>query len=145
MQPALIVLDHKQPATLLNTDSFPTEGFVDSGMKQKRSKMWDIKWHYLRYKEVLEQLRVYWDIGMNNDADYFTKHHPPIRHRQMRPRCINALNLLITIPYTIRLCDGMFNPFLCNQSCINSLKPIRAEPQYMIAKYPIVRHLNRSR
>ena len=47
-----------------------TEGFVNSGMKPKSSKTWDTNWHWLREKEVLEQLRVYWDIGTKNDADY---------------------------------------------------------------------------
>ena len=43
------------------------------GIKPKRSKTWDMKWHWLIDKKVLEQLRVYWDIRTNNDADYFTK------------------------------------------------------------------------
>ena len=38
MRPALITLDHKQPATPLKTDNSTTEGFVNSGMKPKRSK-----------------------------------------------------------------------------------------------------------
>ena len=72
--------------TLLKTENYTTEGFVNSSKKTKRSKTWDMKWHWFREKEVLDQLRVYWDRGTNNDADYFTKHHPPIHHRQMRPR-----------------------------------------------------------
>ena len=35
----------------------------------------------LRDKELLEPLGVYWDKGTNKEADYFTKHHPPIHHR----------------------------------------------------------------
>ena len=38
MQPALITLYHKQPATPLKTDNSTTEGFVNSGMNPKRSK-----------------------------------------------------------------------------------------------------------
>ena len=38
MQPDLIALDHKQPETPLKTDSYTTEGFVNSGMKPKRSE-----------------------------------------------------------------------------------------------------------
>ena len=62
-QPALIVLDQKQPETPLKTDNFITEGFVNLGMKKKRSKTYDMKWNWLRDKEVLEKLRVHWDIG----------------------------------------------------------------------------------
>ena len=85
MKPSLITLDHKKPATPLKTYNSMTEGFVNSGMKPERSKTWDMKWHWLREKGFLEQLRVYWDKGTNNDADYFTKHHPPIHYCQMRP------------------------------------------------------------
>ena len=90
IQPALITLYHKQPSTTLKTENSTTEGFVNSGMKPKRSKTWDMKWHWLRDKDVLEQLRIYWDKRTNNDADYFTKHHPQINHCQMRPQYIHT-------------------------------------------------------
>ena len=68
--------------TPIKTANSTTDGFFNSGMKPKRSKTWEMKWQWLRDKEFLEQLRVYWDKGMNNDNDYFTKHHPPIhRHK----------------------------------------------------------------
>ena len=37
MRPALIALDHKQPATPLETDNSTTEGFLNSGIKPKSS------------------------------------------------------------------------------------------------------------
>ena len=46
MRPDLILLDHKQPETPLKTENSTTEGFVDSGMKPKLSKTWDMKWHW---------------------------------------------------------------------------------------------------
>ena len=60
MRPALITLEHKQPETPLKTDNYTIEGFVNSGMKPKRSKIRDMKWRWLRDKEVLEKLKVYW-------------------------------------------------------------------------------------
>ena len=86
-------MHHKQPSTPLKTNNYTTEGFVKSGMKPNFSKTWDMKWHWLRDKEVLEQLRVYWDSGKNNDTDYFTKHHPPIHHPQTIPWYIHTSNL----------------------------------------------------
>ena len=56
MGPALIVLDHKQPAAPLNTDNSTTEGFVNLGMKPKHSKTWDMKLHWLGDKELLDKL-----------------------------------------------------------------------------------------
>ena len=122
MRPALILLDLRQPATPLKTDNSTREVFVKSGMKLKRSKIWDMKWHWFREKEVLEQLRIYWDKGMNNDADYFTKHHPPIQHCQIIPRYISTSILVRKIPQTIRLCEGVLNRVPGTQSRVNSLK-----------------------
>ena len=62
-----------------------------------------MKRHWLRDREVLDQLRVHWDIGTNNNADYFIKNHPQIHHRKMRPSYIHTSNLVGTILQTIRL------------------------------------------
>ena len=45
---ALIELDHKQQETPLKKENYTTEEFVNLGMKPKRSKTWDMKWHWLR-------------------------------------------------------------------------------------------------
>ena len=64
MEQDLITSDQKQPVTPLKMDNYTLEGFVNLGMKQKkRSKTWDMKWHWLRDREVLEQLRLYWYRG----------------------------------------------------------------------------------
>ena len=127
MWPALITLEHKQPATHLITENYTTEGFVNLGMKTKSSKTWDMKWHWLRDKYVIDQLRVYWDKVTNNDANYFTKHHPPIHHRQMRPRYIHTSNLVRTVPQTIRLYEGVLNRVPGTQSHVKYLRSIRAK------------------
>ena len=88
MRPNLISLYHKQSDTPLKTENSTTEGFVNSGIKPKHSKTWDIKCHWLIDKKELEKLRVYRDRGMNNDTDYFTKHPPPIHRCQIQPRYI---------------------------------------------------------
>ena len=62
-----------------------------------------------RKSDLVEKLRVYWDRDTKNDTGYFTKHHPPICHRQMRPFNINTSNLVRKILQTIRLCEGLLN------------------------------------
>ena len=118
MRLALITLDHKQPATPLKTDNFTTEGFVTSGMKPKRSKTWYMKCDWLRDNDILEQLIVCWYKGTINDADYFTKHHPSIHHRQMISWYIHTSNLLRANPQTIRLWEGVLNRVPGTKSCI---------------------------
>ena len=126
IQSALITLDHKQPATPLKINNYITDFFVNSGMKQKRSKKWYIKCHWLRDNEVLDQLIVYCDRGTKNDANYFTKHHPPIHHRKIRPRYIHTSSLVRKITQTIILYKCVLNRVPFTHSCINCLKTIRA-------------------
>ena len=73
-----------------------------------------MKWNWLRNKEVLEQLIVYWDNGTNNYAVYFTNPHLPTHHRQLRPRYIHTSNTVIKlshrkIPQIIILWEGVLN------------------------------------
>ena len=78
---ALLDLGHPQPPTPLKTDSSTSNDFVHANMKRKRSKSWDMRYHWLRDRTLQQHLQIYWDRGSNNHADYFTKHHPPIHHR----------------------------------------------------------------
>ena len=50
----------------------------------KKSKAWDMQLHWLQDKENQRFFKVFWDKGKNNGADYFTKHHPTVHHRQIR-------------------------------------------------------------
>ncbi len=91
---ALKELDHPQPPTPLKTDNSTATAFVHSSMKQKRSKSWDMRYHWLRERQLKDQLRIYWDKGINNDANYFTKHHPPKHHQMMWSKYILKANLI---------------------------------------------------
>ena len=80
----LISLNHPQPPTPLKTDNTTSTGFVHSNIKMKKSKAWDMRFHWLREKMAHEHLRIYWQPGSTNYADYYTKHHPTIYHKKMR-------------------------------------------------------------
>ena len=88
----LEALGHKQPPTPLKTDNSTSNAFVNWSLRQKKSKSWDMKFHWLRNKEQMKHLRVYWERGKKNKADYFTKHHPTIYHKLMRSKYILALH-----------------------------------------------------
>ena len=85
---SLQALGHPQTATPFKTDNSTSNSFVHANIKQRRSKTWDMRWNWLRDKATHKQLRMYWDKGENNKADYFTKHHPPPHHRVMRPQYV---------------------------------------------------------
>ena len=90
----LLALGHPQPPTPLKTDNTTASSFVHANIRQRRSKTWDMRWNWLRSPAAKEQLRIYWDRGQNNQADYFTKHHSPAHHLLMRPQYVlNARNM----------------------------------------------------
>ena len=75
---------HLQHPTKLKTDNSTTNSFAHATMHMKRSKTWDMSYHWLRERKTRKQLDIYWDKGINNHADYFTKHHPPAHHLTQR-------------------------------------------------------------
>ena len=81
----LEAMGHKQPATPLKTDNNTANGIINNTMKQKRSKAIDVRFYWLRDRVKQGQFYVHWDAGVNNLADYFTKHHPAAYHKRMRP------------------------------------------------------------
>ena len=95
----LIDIGHPQPPTPLKTDNSTASNFTQCNMKQKKSKSWDMRYNWLRCRETQQQLRIYWDRGTNNLADYFTKHHPPKHHIHMRP-------------YFLHMCNNITNRFM---------------------------------
>ena len=73
--------------------------------------------HWLRDKEVLKHIRIYWDKGKNNDAEYFTKHFPPSVHQQQRNCYMQSAHIATTLKYRsqtelIRLCEDVLNQVL---------------------------------
>ncbi len=44
----------------------------------------DMCFHWLRDQEAQGQFKIYWQPGQTNLAEYFTKHHPPAHHVNVR-------------------------------------------------------------
>ena len=89
----LTQLGHPQPPTPIKTDNSTTISFVNSNIRQKKSKSWDMRFHWLRDRETQNQFYYYWDRGIHNDADYFTKHHSPKHHLANRHKFFHIPNL----------------------------------------------------
>ena len=84
----LQALNHPQPPTPLKTDNSTSHGFIHDNIHMKKSKSWDMRYHWLRDRISQKQFHFYWQPGKNNDADYFTKHHPTVHHRQIRHKYV---------------------------------------------------------
>ena len=109
----LEALDHTQPPTPVKTDNTTAKGFVYNNIVLKKSKSWDMRYHWLRDRENQKHIHVYWDKGNNNDANYFTKHFPANEHREQRNRYVqdrlahmysSVLNMCLSITSSARVC-----------------------------------------
>ena len=78
-------IGHKQlQSTPLRTDNSTSAEYVNKNIQMKRSKTWDIYLYWLRDKELCKKIKILWDKGSNNGADYFTKNYSIIYHRRIR-------------------------------------------------------------
>jgi hypothetical protein len=77
-------LGHPQPATPIQTDNAVAEGIINDKVKQRRSKAIDMRFYWVRDRVRQGHFRIHWKKGSDNLADYFTKHHAPAHHREMR-------------------------------------------------------------
>ncbi len=85
-------MGHPQPATPIQADNACAVGLANDTVKQKRSKAIDMRFYWVRDRVKQGQFIIYWKKGVENDADYFTKHHPPAHHRRMRSRYLHEAN-----------------------------------------------------
>jgi hypothetical protein len=80
----LTEMGHSQPATPLQTDNACAAGIANKSIKQRRSKAIDMRFYWIQDRVSNGEFRVYWQRGIENLADYFTKHHSPSHHRRHR-------------------------------------------------------------
>ena len=86
----LIAMGHPQPLTPIKTDNSTALQFVQSNIKQKKSKSWDMRLNWLQDKETIDKMfHFYWKPGSENIADYHTKHHPPKHHLNVRHKYVH--------------------------------------------------------
>ena len=69
-------------------------------------------------RQTKKDLLIHWEPGTNNNADYFTKHHSPTRHKQVRTRYIlkgfNIIHKKIRNKFSIvkpHECEGVLIPW----------------------------------
>ena len=84
----LHILGHPQPPTPIKTDNKTATSFANNTLKNKKSKSWDMRYYWIKDKVSNQDFVIYWDRGLNNYADYFTKHFPASYHQKNRPTYI---------------------------------------------------------
>ena len=78
-------LGHPQPSIPLRTDNSTASGIINGTFAQDRSKAMDMRFYWIVDRVKQGQFKVYWERGITNLADYFTKKHPASHHKKVRP------------------------------------------------------------
>jgi hypothetical protein len=83
---ALEEMGHPQPTTgtPLETDNSTAHDILTATVRMKRSKAFDMRYHWLKDRIAQKQFNLYWAPGKLNKADYHTKHFPPAYHKAER-------------------------------------------------------------
>ncbi len=66
-------MGHPQPKTPIQTDNFTAEGVINHKIQPKRTKAMDMRFHWLRDREVQGQFRIYWWLGKKQPRRLFYK------------------------------------------------------------------------
>jgi hypothetical protein len=85
-------MGHPQPPTPIQTDNSTASGIANDNIKQQRSRAIDMRFYWVRDRVQQGHFVIYWGPGSINLADYFTKHHSPAHHQQIRHRYVNNDN-----------------------------------------------------
>jgi hypothetical protein len=84
MQCNLHEMGHPQPCTPNQTDNSTAERVINSRVQPKPTKLMDMQFEWLLDRAQQGRFPIYWRPGKTNLADYFTKHHPPVHHCNVR-------------------------------------------------------------
>ena len=71
-----------QNFTPLEMDDDADFGILASRIIPKKSKAIDVRFFWLRDRENQKQFKLHWHKGIDNLADYFTKHHKTPCHQK---------------------------------------------------------------
>ena len=70
-----------------------------------------MRYYWLMDRAQQKQFRIYWERGIKNLADYFSKHHSGAPHRQVRPIFLHITESLDSLQRCVKLL-GMNTPKL---------------------------------
>jgi hypothetical protein len=88
-------MGHPQPQTLIQTNNLTAKGVINNKIQPKQTKAMDMRFHWLCNRRAQEQFHIYWRPGKTNLAYYFTKHHPPLHHVNVRSEFLTKVKDLV--------------------------------------------------
>ena len=82
-------MGYPQPSTPIKTDNSTAAGIVNSSIRQKKSKAMDMRFYWIKDRVSQKHFLVYWESGLSNKGDYYTKHFPASHHVHVRPQYVH--------------------------------------------------------
>ena len=92
--------------TPIYVDNSTVTGIANNTIKRQRSRAMNMRYFWVVDQVTQQFFKVIWAPGLQNLADYFTKHHPAAHHQKVRPyylSCSNSPNILENAPAPRRL------------------------------------------
>ncbi len=76
-------LGHPQPKTPVNCDNATAVGIASNTVKGQRSRWMEMQFFWIEDKVAQEMYDITWHPGMENLADYQSKHHTGAHHMEV--------------------------------------------------------------
>ena len=106
------------------TNNTTADGIANDTVKVKCTKAMDMRFYWIRDRVRQGQFRVHWKRGTDNKADYFTKHHPPAHHIQVRPTYLHVAQAAAWVGTPTSDCKGvLIRPGTQSSPAVLSLVP----------------------
>jgi hypothetical protein len=94
----------QESPTPIQADNTVSTGIVNDTVKAKRTKAMDMRFYWIKDRVKQGQFRIYWKPGEGNLGDYFTKHHSPTHHQQMRYTYLTPPDSTTPVIFCVRVC-----------------------------------------
>jgi hypothetical protein len=86
----LAALHYPQQPITIYADNIAAVGVSNDTVKLKKSKSYDMRYHWIRDLTRRKIFNVIWSAGSTNDADFFTKIQPSTRHKYFVGRLVHT-------------------------------------------------------
>jgi len=86
----LAAVDYPQQPTTIFADNMAAVGVANDTVKLRKSKSYDMRYHWIRDRVRRNIFKVIWASGTTNDADFFTKIQPSTRHQHYVSRFVHT-------------------------------------------------------
>ncbi len=86
----------------MHCDNATAVGIANNTIKRQQSRAMEMRYFWTCEKDAQKMYSFKWQPGMENLADYQSKHHPGAHHTAVRPYYLHKKNSPLELPRAIR-------------------------------------------